>query len=97
MRKYSNLYLKGIKGEESALNLKKKILRYSALSYTLLMSSISEPMEKKFMDINRPDILIEKNLVTKEEIESLRDDKVCTINIQYVYDKSDVPSFAGSK
>ena len=49
------------------------------------------------MDINRPDILIEKNLVTKEEIESLRDDKVCTINIQYVYDKSDVPSFAGSK
>ena len=41
------------------------------------------------MDINRPDILIEKNLVTKEEIESLRDDKVCTINIQYVYDKSD--------
>ena len=32
------------------------------------------------MDINRPDMLIEKNLVTKEEIESLRDDKVCTIN-----------------
>ena len=31
------------------------------------------------MNINRPDILIEKNLVTKEEIESLKDDKVCTI------------------
>ena len=29
--------------------------------------------------MNRPDILIEKNLITKEEIESLRDDKVCTI------------------
>ena len=71
--------LKGIKGEESALNLKKNILRYAALSYTLLMSSISEPMEQKYMNINRPDILIEKNLVTKEEIESLKDDKVCTI------------------
>ena len=32
------------------------------------------------MDINRPDILIEKNLVTKDEIESLKDDKVSTIN-----------------
>ena len=76
----SNLYIKGTKGEESALNLKKKILRYSALSYTLLMSSISEPMEEKFMNLNRPDILIEKNLVTKEEIESLTDDKVFICN-----------------
>ena len=60
----------GEKGEESALQLKKTILRYCAFSYTLLMSSICPELKKIFSE--NETAIIEKGLATPSEIEQIK-------------------------
>ena len=68
-------YFKDTKGEESALRFKKMILRYCALSYALLMTTICPEMKKKFSDHGS---IFEKGLATQFEIKCLRMKQTCT-------------------
>ena len=56
------------KAREAALDLKKTIVRYCLLSWTMCLSSISPPLKKKF---NHWQVYIEKELMTQEELWAL--------------------------
>ena len=61
----------GEKGSTSAIQLRKSLLRYCLLSWTLLMSTISPIMKKKYADSAEPNELLAKGLITQNEIQKL--------------------------
>ena len=61
----------GEKGSTSAIQLRKSLLRYCLLSWTLLMSTISPIMKKKYADSAEPNELLAKRLITQNEIQKL--------------------------
>ena len=61
----------GEKGSTSAIQLRKSLLRYCLLSWTLLMSTISPIMKKKYADSAEPNELLSKGLITQNEIQKL--------------------------
>jgi len=56
----------------AARDLKKKIVRYCLLSWTMCLSSFSKPLQKKF---NESDAYIKKGLLNKNELNALQGDK----------------------
>ena len=60
----------GEKGEESCLRMKQKILRHCALSYTILLMSISGDNDLK-LKLRNDKILIEKGLTNVTELKLL--------------------------
>ena len=53
----------------AARDLKKKIVRYCLLSWTMCLSSFSKPLQKKF---NASDAYIKKGLLNKNELNALQ-------------------------
>ena len=66
----------GEKGPYSAMILKKKLLRYCLLSWTLLMSKISPILKAQYANNVDPNELLNKGLITPPEVDILtRKDK----------------------
>ena len=65
------IVLPGEKGPYSAMKLKKKLLRYCLLSWTLLMSKISPILKAKYANDADPNELLAKGLITPQEVKIL--------------------------
>ena len=62
-------YISGAKGDNSANKLKKTILRYSLLSWTMMFIQVNSNIKSKF---GTEDGIVEKGLATAEEIKLLK-------------------------
>jgi len=67
----NGIVLPGEKGPYSAMKLKKKLLRYCLLSWTLLMSKISPILKAKYAKDADPNEVLAKGLITPEEVKIL--------------------------
>ena len=65
------IVLPGEKGSYSAMILKKKLLRYCLLSWTLLMSKISPILKAQYANNVDPNELLNKGLITPQEVDIL--------------------------
>lgn len=65
------IVLPGEKGPYSAMKLKRKLLRYCLLSWTLLMSKISPILKAKYANDADPNELLAKGLITPQEVKIL--------------------------
>ena len=61
----------GQKGKDSAMKLKKTVMRYCLLSWTLLMSKISPILKAQYAINVDPDELLNKGLITPQEVDIL--------------------------
>ena len=69
---FQGIIVPGEKGSMSAMKLKKTLLRYCMLSWTLMMGKISPSIKEKYTnDASNTAALISKGLVTQSEIEKL--------------------------
>jgi len=67
----NGIVLPGEKGPYSAMKLKRKLLRYCLLSWTLLMSKISPILKAKYANDADPNELLAKGLITPQEVKIL--------------------------
>ena len=58
-----------MEAKEAARELRKKIVRYCLLSWTMCMASISMPLKEKFKDDEN---FKEKRLITEKELAALK-------------------------
>ena len=70
INQYDNIvyFLTGSKGKESADQFKSKIVRYSLLSWTMLMCQVGDQFQKLY---GTQDAIIKKGLATEKEMEIL--------------------------
>jgi len=68
------------KAKTAALELKKKVVRYCLLSWTMCLASISPPLKDKF---RIGENYIEKGLITEKELIALQSDKPSCWNKQW--------------
>jgi len=61
-----------MKAKDAALELKKRIVRYCFLSWTMCLASISPPLQEKF---KIGENYIEKGLITEKELMAIQSDK----------------------
>ena len=70
INQYDNIvyFLTGSKGKESADQFKSKIVRYSLLSWTMLMCQVGKQFQKLY---GTQEAIIRKGLATEKEMEKL--------------------------
>ena len=60
------------KSKDSSLGLKKTIVRYCLLSWTMCLAPLSPPLQEKFKSNNPGEKYIEKGLITIRELKALQ-------------------------
>ena len=71
-----------MKAKDAALDLKKKIVRYCLLSWTMCLASISPPLQEKF---KIGENYIEKGLITEKELMAIQVCKKYAFRILFLF------------